>query len=143
MLSGHLVSREREGDPGKIRPAADTTDDNVRVIVDHGKLLPTFLADDRLVETDMVQHRTERVVGVGVRSCILDRLRDCNPQRTRGIRVLFQNCPAGIGLGAGTRDTLRPPDMHHRFPVGFLGITRPDHVNGALKIIEHRCKGEG
>src|SRR5512136_1174783 len=52
VLSGHLVPREREGYPGKVRSPANAADNNVRVIVDHRELFPAFLADDRLVETD-------------------------------------------------------------------------------------------
>jgi hypothetical protein len=67
-----LVVRERES--GEVRPAADAGDDHIGLGLCHLHLQDGLLADDRLVQADVVEHAAEAVVAVIAHSSIFDRL---------------------------------------------------------------------
>src|ERR671939_541246 len=56
------TAHEREAEPREVRAAADAPHDNVRLIARHLELGDRLLADDGLVQADVVQHGAERVV---------------------------------------------------------------------------------
>ena len=58
MFSRHFIPGKGEADSGEVGSAADAADDDIRVFIHHGKLLPALKADHRLVEADMVEHRS-------------------------------------------------------------------------------------
>jgi hypothetical protein len=68
------------GDAGEVGPAADAADHYVWVFPRHLHRRDRLLADHRLVQADVVEDRTERVVGVLRLRGDLDRLRDRNAE---------------------------------------------------------------
>ena len=72
LPSRSFCADERERQPSEVRPAADAADDHVRVLARDFHLLERLLADDRLVQQHVVEHRPERVVRVVVRRGVLD-----------------------------------------------------------------------
>ena len=83
LAAAQLCPDERKRDAREVRPAAGAADDDVGVVVGHLHLRDRFLADDRLVQQHVVQHRTERVVGVRRRR---RRPRPPRKSRCRGCR---------------------------------------------------------
>ncbi len=143
MLPGYLRPRKREREAGEVRAAADAPDHHIGGVGVHSrKLLLCLLADDRLVEADMVEDGTEGVVGVLVGGCVLDRLGYGDPEGARRIRVAGEDGLAGPGLLGRARDALGAVDLHHALTVGLLVVGTPNHVDGALHIEEARRKRE-
>src|SRR3712207_8960319 len=60
--SSQVLADEGEGQAREVRAAADAADHDVRVRVSHLHLLERLFADDGLVQQDVIQHRTQRVV---------------------------------------------------------------------------------
>ena len=81
-----VPAEEREGQAGEVRSAAGAADDDVRRLAGHAHLLDGFLADDRLVEQDVVEHRAQGVLRVVAGRGVLDRLADGHAERARAVR---------------------------------------------------------
>ena len=71
-----VAAEERERQPREVRAATGAADDDIRRLAGHAHLLDRLLADDCLVEEDVVEHGTERVLRVLPGRRILDRLAD-------------------------------------------------------------------
>jgi len=66
--AGELVTQEREHEPAEMAAAAVARDEDVRVVAGQFELFLRLVADDRLVEQDVVEHAAERVAhGMGSR----------------------------------------------------------------------------
>ena len=90
-----VLAQEREGDAGEVGAAAHARHHEVGIGAGQLHLLEGFLADDRLVEHDVVEHRAERVVRVVTLDRDFDRLADGDAQAARGIGIGRQHGPAG------------------------------------------------
>ena len=62
LLPCDLILDKGQEHAGEIGAAADAADDDIRVEAGHLHLLHGFLADDGLVQQDMVEHAAQRVV---------------------------------------------------------------------------------
>ena len=98
----------------------------------HLHLHQAFLADDRLVEHDVVEHAAEGVVRVVSRSRHFHRLADGQPQAARGLGIYGQHGAAGVGGVGRARHAGGPPYLHHALAVRFLPEGDPHHVDEAL-----------
>ena len=67
-----------------------------------------LLADDRLVQQDVVEHAAERVRGVVAGRGVLDGLRDGDAQAARRIRICLEDRAAGLGVLGRARQRLAP-----------------------------------
>ena len=98
-----LLAQEREREPGEVRAAADAADDDVREGAGLLHLRQGLLPDHRLVQEDVVQHRPERVRRVLALRCVLDRLRDRDPEAARRVgcssSTARPDCVSSEGLG--------------------------------------------
>ena len=139
-LAAQHAPHEREGEPGEVRAAAHAAHDHVGLLARHLHLRDRLLADHRLVEADVVEHRAERVVGVLVARGDLDGLGDRDPERAGRVRGL---APARLGGVARRADHGGAPALHHRAPVGLLVVARADHVDDALEAEQAARERQG
>ena len=130
---------ERERQAREVRPAADAPDDHVWLLAGHRHLRDRLLADDRLVQAHVVEHRAKRVVGVIALGGDLDGLGDRDPERPRRM--------ARVGF-AGLRQIRRravdgcAPGLDHRAAIGLLVVARADHEHLALDAEQRACERE-
>ena len=73
-----VEAQEWEGQPREVRAATGAGDDHVGILAGHTHLLDGLLADDRLVQQHVVEHRPEAVLGVVSAGRVLDRFADRN-----------------------------------------------------------------
>ncbi len=81
------------------------------------------------MQQDVVEYRTQRVVGVLARGRLFDGLGDGDAQRPGGIRVLREDLAPGLGLVGGAGQHFRPPGLHHGAPEGLLLVADLHHVD--------------
>ena len=136
LVTGSLVGEEGEADAGEIAAATAGRKDHVRVVAHLLELLLGFLADDGLVQQHMVQHRTERVIGVGARGRFFHRLGDGNTQAALVFRVVGQDAAAGLGKVGRAGEHFGAPGLHHRATEWFLLVRHLHHVDANLHV-EH------
>ena len=128
------VTHEGEAKAGVVGAAAHAADDDVRVVARHLHLLHRLLADDGLVEEDVVEDGAQGVVGVVLGGGVLRRLRDGDAEGARRIRVLLQDGPPRLGIAGGRGDDLGAPGLHHDAPIGLLMVGDLHHVDLELNI---------
>ena len=131
---------EREREAGEVRPPAHAPDHDIRLLARHRHLGERLLPDHGLVHAHVVEHRAERVVGVGIAGRHLHRLRDRDPERSG--RVLGVRPP---GLGRVARRAVHggAPRLHHRAPVRLLVVARADHVHDAVEVEQAAGERQG
>ena len=110
VAAGDLLAQEREGKPGEVRAAADAADHDVREGARLLHLRQSLLPDHGLVQEDVVQHGAERVGGVLALRCVLDRLRDRDPETARRVRMLLEHGPPGLRV-LGRARTISAPHV--------------------------------
>jgi hypothetical protein len=138
LAVAQVCAQERIGDAGEVGAAADAADHGVRILAGHLHLDHRLLADHRLVEEDVIQHRAKRVVRLLVASRDLDRLRDRDSKRSG---VVLGLGAARLGLGGWAAVNRCAPGLHHRAAVGLLVVARADHEDEAVHV--HQPAGEG
>ena len=111
-LAAQHAAYEREGEPREVRAAAHAAHDHVGLVARHLHLLDRLLADHRLVEADVVEHRAERVVRALVAGRDLDRLRDGYAERAGRVRRPGSCPPRSCRSASGSR--LRPSSPSSR-----------------------------
>jgi hypothetical protein len=112
LATAQLLADEGEGDAGEVAAATGAADDDVGVVPGHLQLQHGLLADDGLVHQHVVEHRTQRVLGVVVGGGHFHRFADGNAQRAGVIGVLRQDGAASCwSAGWGWRGRWR-----RRFP---------------------------
>ena len=89
LLPRQLVTDERVCQAGKIGAAADAPDHHIRVRAGHLHLLLGFEADHCLVQENVVDDRTERVLGIVVGGGVLDGFGDRDPEAAWRVRVVL------------------------------------------------------
>jgi hypothetical protein len=139
--AGELLAHEREREPAEVGPAAGASDHDVGRLAERRQLLQALLADDGLVEQDVVEHAAQAVLGVGVGGRHLHRLRDGDPKAARAGRVRRQNPPAGRRRLRRRRVHLGAPRLHHQPPVRLL-VERRAHLPH-LAVEAEEAAGEG
>ena len=118
-------------------------DDHVGALAGHGHLLHRLLADDRLVQEHVVQHRPQRVLGVVALGRVLDGLRDGDAERSGAVGVLRQDPLAVVGGQAGAGHDLRAVDLHQHAPIRLLVVADAHHVDLDLEAEERAGEREG
>ena len=116
--AGQLLAQERERQPAEVRAAAGAADEDVRRLADLGELEERLLADDRLVQQHVVEHRAR-----GRTSRPRPGRRPRPPRRSR--------CPSEPGW-SGSRCSMRAPGRGER---------RGRAVHGGAEGLDHRCGG--
>ena len=137
-----LVFNEGHYHAAEVGAAADAADDDVGVDICLFHLQHGLLSDNGLVQQYMVEHASQRVVGILSHCGVLNGLADGYAQAAGAVGVLLQNCPSGIGFLAGAGYALGSPGLHHYAAIGFLFEAYPDHVNLQLYTEEHAPHGQ-
>ena len=88
LVAGRLVGEEGEGDAAEAGTAAAGAEDHVRVEADLVELLLGFEADHGLVQQHVIQHRAQRVVGVGIGGGFLDGFGNGDAERALAVGIL-------------------------------------------------------
>jgi hypothetical protein len=143
LLARDLLPQEREGEPGEVRAAADAADDDVRKGARELHLRQRLLADDGLMEKDVVEDAPQRVGGVLAARRVLDGLGDGDPEAARRVGIGGEDRPARVRLLGRARDHARAPGLHHRAAIGLLVVRDLDHVHLALEAEEPAGEREG
>ena len=89
-----FVGEKWKRDAAEVRPSAAACDDHVGIVADFRELLFRLESDHRLMQQHVIEHRAERVVGVGAGRGFLDRLGNRDAQRAGRIGMLLQDVPA-------------------------------------------------
>src|SRR5436190_7048968 len=124
LTAGDLFAQERKGEAGEIRASAHAADDYVGEGVCELHLCNRLLTDHRLVEKHVVEDAPEGVGSVFASGCVLDRLRDCDSQAARRVRMLLEDRPPSLRLIGWARHDLRAPGLDQRAAVWLLPIRR-------------------
>ena len=95
-----LFAKEREAETAEVRAATGAADEHIGLFADLGELEQRLLADDRLVQQHMVEHRAEGVPGGGILDRHGDSLGDRDAERARMIRILSEQLATEVGLVA-------------------------------------------
>jgi hypothetical protein len=139
-MTGEIVPasfsrRNGKASPAKFDPPPVQPDDEVRGLADLRELPQRLLADDRLVQEDVVEHGSQRVAGVRLASGYLDGLGDGDAQRARMVgmssRIFLPDSSAPTATGARSRR--RPPSSGAGTASGHR---RPDLPDLALDVEE-------
>ena len=122
--SRRRLPQERIGDAGEVGSAADAADDDVGRLARHLHLRDRLLADHRLVQADVVEHRPERVVRV-LGLAATSTASEIAIPRLPGIVLCLR--AAGLGQIGGAAVDGCAPGLDHRLAVGLLvvGDARP------------------
>src|SRR5439155_10803517 len=140
LAAGDLLAEERKREPGEIRAAAYAADDDVRERACHLHLRERLLADDRLVQEHMIENAPKRVRRVLAPRCVLDRLRDRDPEAAGRLGELLEDRAPALRVLRGTRDDLGAPRLNHRAPERLLVVRDADHVHLALEADQLACE---
>ncbi len=92
------MPHERVGDSAEIRASAEAGHNDVRIFPGQLHLLLGLQSDDGLVQTDVVQYGSERVLAVRGADRQLDGLRDGASERTLIVGICRDDvlaCPRG------------------------------------------------
>ena len=143
LLAADLLPDEGKCEAGEVRAAADAPDHDIGERARELHLGQRLLADDRLVQEDVVEHAPERVGRVLSPRSVLDRFGDGDAQAPGGVGVSLENRAACLGLLRRARDDARAPGLHHRAPVRLLVVRDLDHVDLALEAQEPAGERQG
>src|ERR1700688_1197183 len=80
----------------------------------------------------VVENRPERVVGVGTRRRLFNRLRDSDSKRARRLRLEIQDPSSRARPPTRACEHPGAPRLHHRSPKRLLLIAHPHHVHANL-----------
>src|SRR6185437_10573225 len=109
----------------------------------HPHLLDGLLADDRLVEQDVVEDGPQGVLGVLTGRGVLDGLADGHPERTGAVGSRSEYGPAVVGGWRGAGHDLRAVRLHEDPPVRLLVVAGANHVDLDLEPEIGARKGQG
>ncbi len=144
-MSAPAILSRRNGNemPGEVRAAAGAADHDVgALLAERGELLLGLQPDHGLVHEHVVEHRAQRVGGLGIGGRALDRLGDREAERAERLRIVLER------LAPGVRDLRRArmgggaERLHHDPPVRLLAVGDADHEDLALEAVELRRVGE-
>ena len=106
----------------------------VGVVLHHGHLLHGLLADDGLVEEDVVQDAAQGVVGVLAPGGLLHGLADGEAQDPGRVRMDGEHVPPRLRELARARDDLRPEEAHEDAAVRLLREAHLHHVDPQVHL---------
>ena len=141
-LAGHLLLQEGEGQAREVGSAAGAADDERGGVPRHLHLQQGLLADDRLVQEHVVQHRAERVAGVRVLGSDLDGLGDRDAQRTRPVLRIGCERSADLGQVGGRPVHAGSERLDHQAAVRLRVVGRSDLPHLALKVVQRAGEGQ-
>src|SRR5260370_11096396 len=144
LASRCLVGKEGKCGAAEVRSPAATCDEHVRVVTNLLELLLSLEPDHGLMKKHVIENRSERIVGVGARRRLFDRLGDGDSKRARRIRLEVQYPSSRTGLTTRAGEHLSSPCFHHRTAKRLLLVTHADHVNPHLDtkhLTGHRERG--
>src|SRR5215213_1101905 len=136
-----VLADKGESHATEVRAPADAADDHVGIFARQFHLLQCFLSDHRLVQEHVVQNAPERVFGVVVLDCVLDRFAYGYTQRSWRVRMLLEDVAACLREVRGTGEDLCTIRLHHDASVGFLVVADTYHIDRAIQA--HHAAGEG
>ena len=141
-LALDLASQVGHGQAGEVGAAAGAAQDDVGLVAGHRHLLDGLLADDGLVEEDVIQYAAQGVFGIGILGGHFDGFGDGDSKRPVGVGMLGQNGAAGVGLRAGAGGDGGAEGFHQGAAIGLLVIADADHVDLALEAEKGAGHGE-
>ncbi len=140
--AAQLGADEREGDAGEVRSAARGADDHVGVVVGQFQLLDGLHADHGLVQQDVVEHRAERVVGVGVVRGDFHGFRDRHAEAAVAVGVVREHVAAVLRLARRARDAAGAVGLHQRPAIRLLVVRHAHHEHLHVDAEERAREGE-
>ena len=138
-----VMAHKGIGNAGEVGSAAETGDDDIRILSGQFHLLLGLQADHGLVQADVVQHRSQCILAVGRGDGQLDGLGDGAAQRALVVRVDGQQVFAGPRGHGGRSGNGRPEGLHDAPAVRFLLIADLHHINGAVNAELLGCIRKG
>ena len=126
-------TRRRNGNvsPPKFEPPPTQPIDDVGLLAGHLHLRDRLLADHRLVQQHVVEHRAERVVACRA-SCAATSTASEIAIPSEPVGCALWERPASVRSRRRAVDG-RAPGLHHRAAVGLLVVARADHPHLALE----------
>ena len=108
LLAADLLPDEGKREAGEVRAAADAPDHDIGERARELHLGQRLLADDGLVQEDVVEHASERVGRVLPPRSVLDRFGDRDAQAPGRVGVRLENRAAAWVSSDGLATTLAP-----------------------------------
>ena len=141
-LARELLAQEGEGQAREVGAAAGAADDVGRGVAGHLELEQGLLADHRLMQQHVIEHRAERVARVGVGGSDLDGLGDRDAEGPRPVVGVLGELAADRGDIRGRPVDRGAEGLDHEAAVG-LGVVRRTHLpHLALEVVEGAGEGE-
>ena len=84
----------------------------------------------------MIEHRTERIVGIRARGGFFDGFRNRQAERALIVRIGRQRGAPRFGHVRRAGEDFRSPGLHHRATIGFLAVADLDHIDAHVET-EH------
>ena len=129
------MTHEREGEAAKVTTSAEAGDDHIGIFTSHLHLLLCLQSDDGLVESYVVEYRTQRIFTIRCCRCQFYSLRDSCTQRTWVHRVFGDDVLTGTGGHRGRCCDGRSEGTHHAGAIGLL-------LHGDLHLIDSCIKSK-
>ena len=133
---------EWKRDAREVRAAAGAADDDVGIVIGHVHLRDGFLADDGLVQQHVIEHRTERVIGVVSAAGDLHRLGDRDAEAAVAVGRRREHLTAEVGFHRRARDAACAERLHERATIRFLVVRHPHHEHLDLDAEERAGERE-
>ena len=135
LTLAQIATDKWEADTSEVGATAEATDNNIRLVARHLHLTNSLLADDGLVQQNVVHHTTQTVTGaVTVLQSTLHSLRNGNTQISRTIRICRQNIATALGCCAWRRDNIRTPRIHQQLAVRLLLTAHLHHIYSQIEV---------
>ena len=96
-LTAQVVAHKGERDTTEVTTATEAANHNIRIFSCHLHLLLGLQTDDGLVQTNMIEHRTECIFAIGSCCCQFHGFRDSSTQRSAVGRILGQDILTSTG----------------------------------------------
>ena len=122
-----------KGQSCEITAAAGASVNGIRLFPGHLHLPDRLLADDGLMEANMVHHTAERILRIGMRHRILHRFADGDSEAAGTMRIFSEQLAPVIGLVARAWMHGRAPGVHEHPAIWLLLVAHLDHVNVAFE----------
>ena len=141
-LAAQLLAHERRDDAHQVRAAARAAyyDVGLHAVLAERRL--RLEPDDRLVQTDLVQHRAKQIAGVRERERPLDGLGDRAAERAGRPGMLLVYALADLGRHRRRRRDVRAVGAHDVAAERLLLVGALNHVYVALEPEERRAHRE-
>ena len=132
-----------ECQPRKIAATPCAAKDEIGILARHFHLPDGFLADDGLMQANVVEHAAQGILGVRMGHSVLDRFADGDPKASGTMRVFGKQLAAKLRLVAGAGVNRRAPSVHEHPAIRLLLVTDLDHIDIALQPKQLAGQGKG